>query len=201
MDPQGDYEDWVELYNNTDKDISLKGYTLSDDNSDLQQWTFPDTFIAANGYLLIWADKDDGNAGLHASFKLSASGEAVFLSNHSNEIIDEVTFGAIPTDTTYIMSPTPGAENENVVVSIKENVLSDKNVRIFPNPVKDFLTIQLLKESSFSIRMTNINGSIVYQEMVPNSEIQVDLSNYTPGLYFLHLSGATSNFAAKIIIK
>ena len=34
-DSEGEYEDWVELYNNSDEEISLNGYFLSDDGDDL----------------------------------------------------------------------------------------------------------------------------------------------------------------------
>ena len=212
MDPQGDYEDWIELYNNTNEEISLKGYSLSDDNSDLQQWMFPDTVIEANGYLLIWADKDDGDSGLHAEFKLSASGESVFLSNDSNQLIDEVTFGAIPTDTTYgrslngvgdfyIMGPTPSAENQNVIVSIKNDILTENKVLIYPNPVNDLLHVELSKEDKFSLTILNASGCIVHKEDNPNSKSQIDVSTYPAGLYLIQITNSKSNFYSKIIIK
>ncbi|MBL4592748.1 MAG: CotH kinase family protein [Flavobacteriales bacterium] len=80
-DNQGEYEDWIELYNNSSSTVSLNGYYLSDDNSNLTKWMFPDTSIAPNSYMIIWADNDTLDAGLHAGFKLSAAGEAIFLSD------------------------------------------------------------------------------------------------------------------------
>ena len=41
QDPQGDYDDWIELYNSGTETIDLTGYYLTDDLDDLTQWSFP----------------------------------------------------------------------------------------------------------------------------------------------------------------
>ena len=74
-DPQGDYDDWIEIYNSGDAAINLGGKYLTDDLAEPDKWVFPEVTIEANGYLLIWADDDDGDEGLHTNFKLGASGE------------------------------------------------------------------------------------------------------------------------------
>ncbi len=109
-DQDGEYDDWIELYNGTDVTISLAGYCLSDDVSDLAQWAFPDTSIEARGYLLVWADKDSEQAGLHANFKLSASGETLLLVGPSAVVADEICFGAQTTDVSLGRFPN-GADN------------------------------------------------------------------------------------------
>ncbi len=98
-DQDGEYDDWIELYNTTTTDISLSGYYLTDDSADITQWTFPaGTIIPAGGYLIVWADDDGTQDGLHANFKLSASGESIVLSDPIQNMIDKVTFGAQTTD-------------------------------------------------------------------------------------------------------
>ncbi len=57
-DQNGEYDDWIELYNNSSSPISLNGYYLTDNENDLTKWIFPDTSIGANDYLIIWADND-----------------------------------------------------------------------------------------------------------------------------------------------
>ena len=37
-DPQGEYEDWIELPNTTSQAIDLSGMYLSDDPGDLKKW-------------------------------------------------------------------------------------------------------------------------------------------------------------------
>ncbi len=129
-DPQGDYDDWLELYNRTDSAVLLTGMYLSDKEDNLTKWEFPEnTEISANGYLIVWLDEDhdDENAtdGLHANFKLSKSGETVILVGtdaHGNRVLDSVTFGEQETDTSFgrlpdgtgdfqVVQATPGAAN------------------------------------------------------------------------------------------
>lgn len=126
-DPQGDYDDWLELYNLTDSAVLLTGMYLSDKEDELTQWEFPEnTEIPANGYLVVWLDDDEDAAeGLHANFKLSKDGETVILVGtdaHGNRVLDSVTFEAQETDIAYgrlpdgtggfqVLQATPGAPN------------------------------------------------------------------------------------------
>jgi|WetSurMetagenome_2_1015567.scaffolds.fasta_scaffold21154_1 hypothetical protein len=93
-DSAGEFEDWIELHNNTADTIDLGGLYLSDDPAQPAKWQFPPaSVIAPSGYLIVWADEDSGQAGLHANFKLSAGGESILLSNTDVSILDTVSFG------------------------------------------------------------------------------------------------------------
>ena len=97
QDPQGDYEDFIELYNTGDAAIDLSGMYLSDNNDNPRKFAFPaGTQIEARGYLVVWAD-ENGKAkeGIHANFKLASSGEVVRLIDsdaRGNALLDEVIF-------------------------------------------------------------------------------------------------------------
>ncbi len=54
-DEDGQYEDWIELYNAGPNAVSLLNYSLSDDISNPQKWIFPDIEMAPNSYILVWA--------------------------------------------------------------------------------------------------------------------------------------------------
>ena len=130
MDPQGDHDDWVELFNRTDSPIDLTGMYLSDKEDNPTKWQFPDgTVIAANGYLIIWCDEDHDDEtateGLHSNFKLSKSGETVLLVDtdaNGNTVLDSIVFDEQETDVSYgripngtgdfqIVAATPGEVN------------------------------------------------------------------------------------------
>ena len=78
-DQNGEFDDWVEIYNNTPSPVSLNGVYLTDDFLNPTKWPFPDTFIAAFDYLIVWADNDTFQTGLHAFFRLSSGGEQLWL--------------------------------------------------------------------------------------------------------------------------
>ena len=124
QDTEGEPSDWIELRNNSPKEVDLSGLHLTDTTAHPRKWQFPQgTKIAASACLLVWADEDTKDPGLHASFKLSRSGETVYLTDvDGRQILDSITFpesqddeafGRLP-DTTEIqpVSPTPGAQNK-----------------------------------------------------------------------------------------
>lgn len=96
----GKTSDWLELYNESDDPVNMGSYYLSDHPGHLTKWTFPEVIIPAKGYLLIFCSGQTSTNPneLHANFKLSQSGERVFLSDPNGNIISHVTFGYIPTD-------------------------------------------------------------------------------------------------------
>ena len=129
-DPQGDYDDWLELYNLTDSPVMLTGMYLSDKEDNLTKWEFPEnTEIPANGYLIVWLDEDhddeDATEGLHANFKLSKGGEIVMLVDtdaNGNQVLNSIAFGEQDTDVAFgrlpngtgefrVVQATPGAAN------------------------------------------------------------------------------------------
>jgi hypothetical protein len=127
-DPQGENDDWIELHNISDKEIDLSGMYLSDSKNNLRKWAFPEnTVIPSRGYLIVWADENGkAESGLHASFKLSKSGEIVILidtDERGNAMLDMVEFGQQEEDSAIGRIPngtgefrslamTPGEKNK-----------------------------------------------------------------------------------------
>ena len=128
-DPQGQYEDWIELHNLTEDVVNLSGMYLTDKADNPKKWMFPEnTTIPARGYLLVWLD-EDGKAeeGLHANFKLSRNGETVALvdtDTRSNQVLDRVTFEKQEKDVALGRWPNGSGELRHVQTTPgKENAL------------------------------------------------------------------------------
>jgi len=106
-DPQGEFEDWIELYNTGDAPVDIGGLYLTDDTAEPTKWQVPadkaaQTTIPAHGFLLIWADKETTDPGLHASFSLDAGGEELALVDADGvTVLDSVSFGEQRGDISY----------------------------------------------------------------------------------------------------
>ncbi|MBN1764286.1 MAG: lamin tail domain-containing protein, partial [Sedimentisphaerales bacterium] len=130
-DPQGDSDDWIEIYNMGEAALDLAGKYLTDDLNNPTVWQFPpdrpsETTIAAGGYLVVWADGEIGDTpGLHAGFQLNAGGEEIGLfDTDGTTLIDSIVFGDQVGDISYGRWPdgysdwrffptaTPGAAND-----------------------------------------------------------------------------------------
>lgn len=126
MDEDGDYSDWIEIYNSTSATINLSGYSLTDDIETTDKWLFPDITLAPNECLILFASgKNHAEAGeeLHTNFKLSGDGEYLAFIKSDTIIVSEfnpayppqngdVSFAFYNNDYVPTASPTPGAENE-----------------------------------------------------------------------------------------
>jgi hypothetical protein len=124
-DSYGEYDDWIELYNSGGVAVTVGGCYLTDDLSLPTKWQIPaGTTIAGHGCLLIWADDQVAETGLHAGFRLNDEGEEVGLfAADGVTSLDSVVFGKQEADVSYgrvpdggpdwraIASPTPGAAN------------------------------------------------------------------------------------------
>lgn len=111
-DEDGDYEDWVEIYNAGTFAVNLSGYGLSDDSLNSYKWVFPDTVIAPGAFMLIWASgKDRAIPGmpLHTSWRISKSGEELLLTDTTGNIIDFIPPLYLPTDISYGRYPDGGS--------------------------------------------------------------------------------------------
>jgi len=105
-DQNGEYDDWVELFNKSDQELDISGYFLSDNKDKITKWKFPaGTTVSGKGFLIIWADGDTTQPGLHASFKLSSQGEDLLLSSPDGTLHDDVTYPAQSLELAYARNP------------------------------------------------------------------------------------------------
>jgi hypothetical protein len=201
-DQDGEYDDWLELYNNSSETLSLDNLYLSDDPTDLLIWQFPTGLtIAPNSYLIVWCDKDEDQVGLHADIKFSAGGESAILSYADGTIIENITFGAQTDDMSYarvpngtgsfvIQGPTFNANNETLSV---ENFSFEDTLKVFPNPTSNLLTIQNSSMNIERISIYNIQGQLLFQNNYNNSNrIELDFASYSKGVYLVNVNNNTT---------
>jgi autotransporter-associated beta strand protein len=128
QDEDGDFPDWIELYNAGSNAVSLLGWGLSDSYASPFKWTFGDVTMAPGEFLVVWASSKNrpavtnGNQ-LHTSFAISAGGEEVTLTHPVDGLVDGLEPTAIPADMSvgrqpdgtgpwmYFAAPTPGSSN------------------------------------------------------------------------------------------
>jgi hypothetical protein len=192
-DSNGENDDWVELYNTTSSAIDLSGMYLSDDALNIMKWSFPiGTSIPANGYLLVWCDNDLGQSGLHTNFKLSSLGENLIFSNGAT-VYDQVTFGVQSTDVSFarcpdggstfeLVNPTPEANN-GCQASISE-LEETFQLKLFPNPFSEHLNIECGESSSVTVKISDLQGRIIYSNSIGFGLNQLNVSNWSNGFYY-----------------
>lgn len=165
----GEFYDWMELYNGSNKDIKLLNYSLSDKENEVK-WSFPDVTIKAKSYLVVFLS-GNGKGGLYANFSLrSGGGETLSLRNPSGKVIDAFKTEKIAKNNSFIRDaygkwykttkPTPGFENsEEGFKKFQASLTSEENIlkitEVLPVNKGNFLD----KNNLFSgyIELTNVS--------------------------------------------
>lgn len=202
-DSNGDYDDWLELYNNGDVAIDLEGYSITDDITDFEQFVFPaGSQIEPGGYVVVWADGDLDQDGYHADFKISASGETLYLANAESNIIDSVSFDTQEADISYgrypngtgeftTMSPTFGKENVSTITNVE--IMNDYGISVYPNPTNEFVNIPT-KYMNQKVEIRDLNGKLI---MTSKDKTKINVSHLETGVYLL----SSGNYTAKFVKK
>ena len=167
-DEDGDYPDWIEIYNRGSEPLNLYGCGLSDDVAYLNKWVFPPYVLEPNNFLIIYAsDKNRDGAELHTSFKIKSEGEPMVLIAYDGSVIEEQSpvfipqdksFGRMPnggTNLVYFDSPTPGSSNGGTYYSsVAEDPQFSRSGGFFTGSIS--LTLSVVSTTA-EIRFTNNN--------------------------------------------
>lgn len=93
-------EDWIELYNNSNDNLHIKGgIYLSNKSSDRTKHELKNIFIPAHGYVVLLADENPDKGNNHLNFDLKNSGTTIYLSRKVNGTVtqqDVLTYGNVP---------------------------------------------------------------------------------------------------------
>ena len=160
QDQEGDFPDWIELYNNSGEDLDLTGWSLTD-RQGKDGLVFPSYLLPADSYFVAFASGKDRPADLHAPFSLSV-GEDLYLKNPEGEVVCHLICPDLPANISYAMGPdgsfsaclypTPWYENTTASydelqelmevpgpIQINEVMVSDPNARFSPYDGSDWV--------------------------------------------------------------
>ncbi|MBN2476227.1 MAG: lamin tail domain-containing protein [Pirellulales bacterium] len=127
LDGDGNYSDWIEIHNPTQQTVSLGGWYLTDEQSDLTKWPFPDVSLDPGQYRVVFAsgqevdDHVDAQGYLHTNFRLDGDGEYLALVKDGGTAIahefapeypqqlEDVSYGISPMETSWETLVAAGA--------------------------------------------------------------------------------------------
>lgn len=152
MDDLNEFPDsWVELYNNSDQAVSLKGYQIG--ITPTETWELPDKEVEAKGFILVYCDKEEYR--LHTDFRLESGKGCVVYLLKGEEVVDSLP-GALKkqpapniaygrktdggSEWGYQLEPTPGKANFGEVCD-ENHILGEP---IFSEPGRVFTTSETL---------------------------------------------------------
>lgn len=205
------HADWIELYNNTSSPLALYGTYLTDDYFNPTKFAFPpNTYIPANGFLMLWADEEPSTPSyLHCNFKLSSGGEQLMLSNGSGIIIDSVTFSSQSDDISFGRCPTgtgsfgflipTSFNNYNCSGTSLNETGKAQDVAVYPNPASSHVKVEMKHPTDYNlVTISNTMGRQLLH-IDPLKESEFNISGLSQGLYFVRFINTTNG--AEHIVK
>ena len=219
-DEFGDFNDWIEIYNNASTPADLAGLSITDDVTLPAKYQFPSgsatTVIAPGGFILVWADNTIAQGALHTNFTLSPAGEYVGLYASNGELIDSLTYEALGPDESFgydievdgefvifeAGTTTPNASNTTSSVGI-ENVSSLKT-SLFPNPANENVQINFEGFSGeIQLHIFDVSGRLLVQKRI-NEGIQllnINTQEFPTGSYLIRLGSKQERVYRKLIVQ
>ncbi len=192
LDENGEYDDWVEIYNPTSTRVWLGSLFLSDEMGAPGKYKFPFEYLDPQEFFLVWLDGQPEQGERHASFKLSREGEKIRLSGRPAEgfvILDSLTFGLQQTDVAWGRSvdggstwmafsqPSPGLSN--LGTDVDESLARVDHLLLYPNPVNGGM---IRFNQPVSGIIFNANGQVVMELLKAEN---ADVNALGPGIYIL----------------
>ena len=177
-DENGEYPDWVEIWNSADHEMNLHGIGLSD-RSDSIRFLFPDMVLPADGRVLVFcSNSNQTNPGMpfHAKFKLSSVGETVYLYDPNAYLIDSCKYPILGTDESWALTAdgfqavtyfSPGYENtQEGHQAYRESIMVSGGALVISEVMADALTGLRDEDDELSdwVEIYNTTGSPVSLE-------------------------------------
>jgi len=213
MDEAGEFEDWIELYNNSDEDIDLFGFYLSDNADNPRKWRFPaGTTIGANEFLIVWADKNESEEGVHAGFELAKDGEHIVLSHQDGTVIDSLSYDQQITNVPSARVPngtgdfTNQAETFNATNGTMVSVVDSEQLdfKVFPNPANTFVQVTFGETISnkASLRIRNALGQTIVETKLNNTRMhQFAIDDLSEGIYLMEVFDNSTTSTQKFVVQ
>jgi len=104
-DENGEFHDWLELYNGTGTDLNLEGCMLTN-RTDRITFPFPAYTLRAGERVIVFASDNyqlDPARPFHGKFKISSAGDHIYLYDPQMYLIDEVITPTMTADTSYAL--------------------------------------------------------------------------------------------------
>ena len=130
-DRLGDRDPWVELYNGGTNALSLAGYFLANNYTNLDQWPFPSNArIGPKQFLIVWPDGEPGEsteAEFHTRFRIAPDVGSVVLSTGKDlgSVIDYLNYNVPVAGRSYGSFPDGAVSRRRVFSAVTPNATND----------------------------------------------------------------------------
>ena len=189
---------------------------LNEDNPDANkapevELAYSDTTIADVGTIMVSATATDDQLppppALTYLWEVTSGTASDVVIDNADQLSTNVTFNAIGSYE-LTLSVSDGALTTKSVVSVTVGAVNIKNnlvpaMLIYPNPASEKLTLELSNMPGKECMLTiyNLTGSAIYNAKLKTEIMEIDVSSYNPGLYFVKVDSGKRSFTRRVEIQ
>jgi hypothetical protein len=217
-DENGEFDDWIEIYNAGQDTVNLSGLYMTNLLLEPLAYKIPpargsETILPPGEFKILWADCQPEDGTLHLDFNLEKSGGEIAITElvqGKPEILDSVKYTQQYTNYSYgrygdgtsrwfvLSGMTPGESN---LYTYLAELPKDDEIKIYPNPVSDFLEIRLFEPDVNDLDISIIDqlGREKIHLLIDGHGGQLDVRALPPGMYILRVRCTESTFVNKLV--
>lgn len=159
-DENGEFSDWLEIYNGTGHDVDMDGVMLTN-RTDRITFPFPSYILKAGERVIVYATDSyqlDPTLPFHGKFKISSAGDHLYMYDPNMYLIDELVVPTMTADSSYILA------------AVDENGVRQYETTTFYSPGYDNT-----EEGFVAYRAANAteSGSLIINEVCPDPKVGV----------------------------
>ncbi|MFP5470616.1 MAG: reprolysin-like metallopeptidase [Bacteroidia bacterium] len=199
---------------NTHRDITV----AVDTNTGPFLVTHPNTNITWNRDATESVTWDVANTDLspincaEVNLYLSTDGGITFPNVLATNVVNDgehtITVPNLPTTVARVMVMCSNQHffdisNVNFTISSAVSTIENQktNFRVYPNPTNEDLNIVTENVLPTDLTLTDMTGKVVFEGVLMNGKTTINLSNYTTGVYLLHLKNTNESRVVKVVKK
>ena len=146
-------------------------------------------------------DWDTPEQGTPVGYNIYVNGELI-EENFTDNSYSDVTIAGDLYDDKHVHIAEVVAVYENGMTSVAATAIidnnwtnvtetEDANIEIYPNPAKDVVRLSMVNSQQSAVRIYNILGMMIEEIEINSNETEINISDYTPGIYFFNIEGKT----------
>ncbi len=196
----GNYYDWIELYNSSPSSVDVGGWGISDKADTPYRFTLPSgTVIPAGGRKIIFCDGTAGETDPSiAPFGLSTSGETLTLTDASGNIASQISFESLASDTSYGQYPDGSGEFYTLSTTPNEANKAPEGSNAVRTP--EFSAESGFYDSGFSLSIDVPQGTTVYYT-TDGSDPTASSEKYTAPISIKDMTSEPNKYSARTDIS
>jgi hypothetical protein len=126
-----------------------------------------------------------------------------YYENYHGELLDYLTDGNQHIVEVVAVYENGTSVGSAVLVIEETNVseITENNISVYPNPANDFVKLSAVSGQLSVVKIYNCLGMMVEEIEVNANEVEINISEYNTGIYFVNVQTENGNLVKKVVKK